>query len=62
MAMRSVVSAIAGYGDSNAAASAVTQDALRMSMIFLPSDDWKIRTADRGKYEQVSGQTPVSPL
>src|ERR1700682_2788657 len=41
MAMRNVVSAIAPWCDSKPAASAKVQNALRMSMIILPSDDRK---------------------
>src|SRR5689334_21985921 len=57
MAMRSVVSAFAACDDSSAAASAVTHDALRMSMMPLPSSVWKIRNPDHGKHQQISGQT-----
>jgi hypothetical protein len=52
MAMRSVVSAIAAGDDNAMAANAAKQNALRMSMMSLPSDDRQFS----GENQQVSGQ------
>jgi hypothetical protein len=56
MAMRSMVSAVAEYDDSSAVNSATVQEALRMIMIYPPSDDRKIRE----NHEQVSGQLQIA--
>ena len=60
MAMRSVVSAAAGYDDSRAPSSATVQEALRMGMIYLRPTIGKSAFGIR-RYEQVSGQ-PISAI
>ena len=52
MAMRSVLSAVAGWDDSSAVSSAIVQEALRMGMIYLRPTTRKCAVAgDRSKYQ-----------